>query len=287
MARDSTATLLLSSGEGGAAHAALQQAAGASSSIRLSQFLSNPQHFPAPKEKILLAITTEQKEAVATAAAAFLSLLQADGLLVVAIEGAEVAETFCALGRSFLYAGFISVDNNHLPSELLHSVEQQPAVHLGAWKRPKWAVGTSAPIGELTGALVDEDALIDSAESYKPIGKGRSDCASRPRACANCTCGRKEAEEAADKDAFKKQLESGAIRSSCGNCYLGDAFRCAGCPYKGLPAFRPGQKVDLSGEVHNATAAAAVGVLADARAAGVTVAKGSNKVTLASLDDDS
>jgi len=28
-------------------------------------------------------------------------------------------------------------------------------------------------------------------------------------------------------------------------CGLGDAFRCAGCPYRGLPAFEMGKKIEL------------------------------------------
>ena len=41
------------------------------------------------------------------------------------------------------------------------------------------------------------------------------------------------------------ELENGNTESSCGKCYLGDAFRCASCPYRGLPAFEKGDKVKL------------------------------------------
>ncbi|CDI79870.1 Anamorsin homolog, related [Eimeria acervulina] len=202
-----------------------------------------------------------------------------------------------------MYAGFLELRREEWPEPLVKAAAKREDVCVGVWRKPPWAVGASAPIGAsvaaaagtaagAAGSLIDEDSLVDPKETYTPLGKGRSDCASRPRACANCTCGRKEMEEKAEKEAFKKQLETGAVRSSCGNCYLGDAFRCAGCPYRGLPAFRPGEKVDLSAEGRAgaaaalAAAAAAAQTPGDAAAAGITVAKGTNKVVLSSLDDD-
>ena len=46
-------------------------------------------------------------------------------------------------------------------------------------------------------------------------------------------------------DKEKADLENGNTESACGKCYLGDAFRCATCPYRGVPAFEKGDKVKL------------------------------------------
>lgn len=109
--------------------------------------------------------------------------------------------------------------------------------------KPTWATGAATL---LPGAeRINEDELL--GEVPKPVGKGKSDCSTQPKACANCSCGRKELEDKLGADEAKAQLEQGKQRSSCGSCYLGDAFRCEGCPYRGLPAFKPGSKVELAG----------------------------------------
>uniref|UniRef100_A0A3B4F2K8 Anamorsin n=1 Tax=Pundamilia nyererei TaxID=303518 RepID=A0A3B4F2K8_9CICH len=95
--------------------------------------------------------------------------------------------------------------------------------------------------------LMDSDALLDEDDLKKPdpaslkapaCGEGAD---KKKKACKNCTCGLAEELEQESKGKQKTDLP----KSACGSCYLGDAFRCASCPYAGMPAFKPGEKIVL------------------------------------------
>ncbi|KAH7148592.1 cytokine-induced anti-apoptosis inhibitor 1, Fe-S biogenesis-domain-containing protein [Dactylonectria macrodidyma] len=114
--------------------------------------------------------------------------------------------------------------------------------------------------------LIDEDDLMTEEDLLRPINIP-AECQPKPgkrrRACKDCSCGlaeRIEAEDKAKRAEADKKLESVKLASddlaevdftvqgkvgSCGNCSLGDAFRCDGCPYIGLPPFKPGEEVRL------------------------------------------
>ena len=117
-----------------------------------------------------------------------------------------------------------------------------------------------------TGAdSIDEDALITeiSLENDEitmiQCGKTKQ---RRKKACKDCTCGLKEMEEQEIESRRLKQQQvikfseeelteidftiEGKKVGGCGSCALGDAFRCSGCPYLGLPAFKPGQPINLN-----------------------------------------
>ncbi|KAM4721848.1 anamorsin [Rhinophrynus dorsalis] len=96
--------------------------------------------------------------------------------------------------------------------------------------------------------LLDSDELLDQEDLKKPLPDSlrASGCGEgsekKRKACKNCTCGL--AEELEEEKA--KSTAPKTASSACGNCYLGDAFRCASCPYLGMPAFKPGEKVLLN-----------------------------------------
>ncbi|XP_026316885.1 anamorsin homolog [Hyposmocoma kahamanoa] len=125
-------------------------------------------------------------------------------------------------------------------------------------EKPKFEVGSKASLklgnkpavwkiddtieAAWTGAndteTIDADQLLDEDDLKKPDKESLRVCATtgKRKACADCSCGLAEELAGEKKDAPK---------SSCGSCYLGDAFRCATCPYLGMPAFKPGEKVKL------------------------------------------
>ncbi|KAK3377853.1 cytokine-induced anti-apoptosis inhibitor 1, Fe-S biogenesis-domain-containing protein [Podospora didyma] len=121
-------------------------------------------------------------------------------------------------------------------------------------------------------ALIDEDTLLTEEDLRRPVPLA-PECQPKPgkkrRACKDCTCGlaqKLEAEdkarrEKADKNLNTLKLTSGDLNEleldltvpgktgSCGNCALGDAFRCDGCPYVGLPPFKLGEEVMILNNV--------------------------------------
>ena len=83
--------------------------------------------------------------------------------------------------------------------------------------------------------IINEDDLITKVDqNMNTVTKkfcGETDGIKPPKPCANCTCGLKEVYEASlDKSKTEVAFEE-VPQSSCGKCYLGDAFRCASCPY--------------------------------------------------------
>ena len=93
---------------------------------------------------------------------------------------------------------------------------------------------------DLIDDLIDEDDLLSS---YDLLISGltipdkimKKDCKTSRKACKDCTCGRAD-----------EPLENKSKSSMCGNCYLGDGFRCNTCPSKGLPPFNPDEKVMIN-----------------------------------------
>ena len=95
-------------------------------------------------------------------------------------------------------------------------------------------------VDDLIDDLVDEDDLLSSYDLLMsgliiPDKISNKDCKTSRKACKDCTCGRAD-----------EPLENKSKSSMCGNCYLGDGFRCNTCPSKGLPPFNPDEKVMIN-----------------------------------------
>lgn len=124
-----------------------------------------------------------------------------------------------------------------------------------AKKQALWAI-TSSP----STPIIDAESLLTPEDRARPVPTCEPVNPAAPRrkkACKGCSCGLAELEEDERKNGKVVLLDgsqNGEARevnqtekerliqaakaapkatSSCGSCFLGDAFRCASCPYLG------------------------------------------------------
>ncbi|CAF0795602.1 unnamed protein product [Rotaria sp. Silwood1] len=195
----------------------------------------------------------------------FFRLLHPNGYLITHIEHIKQTQVV----DHFKMCGFSSCDPLDSNSSFLIENKNPDVKRRGSlWlcQKPSFDVGYSVPLrrtgislirqvsttggGKKTWTVEDDDDdiidtndLLDDKDRKKPDVKSY-DCGTKSsgdrKACKNCTCGL--AQEVEHEEHTKAQEN---VKSSCGNCYLGDAFRCTGCPARGLPPFKPGERVTL------------------------------------------
>ncbi|KAM3870703.1 anamorsin-B-like [Diretmus argenteus] len=124
---------------------------------------------------------------------------------------------------------------------------EKPALDPGA--AAMWALSAN-DMDDDDVDLVDSDALLDDDDLKKPDPASlRAPCGDgttkKKKACKDCSCGLAEELEQGTEGAKKTTQKKTEVKSACGSCYLGDAFRCASCPHMGKPAFKPGDKIKL------------------------------------------
>eukprot|EP00252_Welwitschia_mirabilis_P019934 TRINITY_DN4751_c0_g1_i1.p1 TRINITY_DN4751_c0_g1~~TRINITY_DN4751_c0_g1_i1.p1 ORF type:complete len:274 (+),score=52.75 TRINITY_DN4751_c0_g1_i1:105-926(+) len=168
----------------------------------------------------------------------------------------DLNEMKTAVERKLLLAGFIISEDVDVATDRF-----VPAAVRS--QKPTWEAGSSFAINNTEDVkhekglpvfqddvddLIDEDSLLTEEDLKKPSVPLGNDCEAGKtvrKACKNCTCGRAEMEVNQEKVLLTAdRLEN--PQSACGNCGLGDAFRCASCPYKGLPPFKLGEKIAIN-----------------------------------------
>jgi hypothetical protein len=170
----------------------------------------------------------------------------------------EIAEGLTSDLKEGLRAGGVSVSDEEVAKVSLACVmAKKPDYEVGASSQLSFSKSLSSnkvssetvKVWSLNAmdddiGLIDSDTLLEEEDLLKPDPEAlRSKCgpdSGRKKACKDCTCGMREQLESG------KEVAPRPITSSCGSCYLGDAFRCASCPYLGMPAFKPGDQIRLS-----------------------------------------
>lgn len=177
-----------------------------------------------------------------------------------------VGEAAASVKKALLLAGFVGITDGmfvdgaqgqHLcvtASKPQYAVGAKSSINLKPKAKAQQASWTLDPDND-DEELMDEDDLLTEEDKQRPAVVATDDCevGAGKKACKNCTCGRADAEAAVQKvDLSADMLEN--PQSACGSCGLGDAFRCSTCPYRGLPSFEMGKKIELGSDFLTADA---------------------------------
>lgn len=153
-----------------------------------------------------------------------------------------------ATRSNLLLSGFINIasleGNVFVGEKPNYEVGSAAKLSLGG-NKAKVAAVWKLDVDDEEDERIDADELLDEEDKVKPSAESLRVCGTtgKRKACKDCSCGLAEELESETKGATVQNSEQ---KSSCGSCYLGDAFRCATCPYLGMPAFKPGEKIQLS-----------------------------------------
>ncbi|VDN96068.1 unnamed protein product [Rodentolepis nana] len=181
------------------------------------------------------------------------------------IVDGDLAKTVESIRKSALFSGLVDIKFIECESGCVCFSASLP-YETGASAKLPWAKVDDNTVsddiwdaveGEEGASLVNTEELLTATDlappPVAPCGEptAASGGVKKKRACKNCTCGlaKLEAEEAA---AEAEKAATAGVKSSCGNCYLGDAFRCSSCPYRGLPPFKPGEQVVIPDDMLSA-----------------------------------
>ncbi|KAL3159070.1 hypothetical protein ABBQ32_011068 [Trebouxia sp. C0010 RCD-2024] len=186
------------------------------------------------------------------------------GLTVYEPANSPSTEATAQLKKALLLAGFVDSTDRGL-------VQTAQGQHVCVTaSKPQYAVGAKASItlkpkqqqkqmswtlaaDNDDDELLDEDELLTEEDRQRPAVLDDCEVGAGKKACKNCTCGRADAEAAVQKVDLSQDMIDNP-QSACGSCGLGDAFRCSTCPYRGLPSFEMGKKIELGSDFLTADA---------------------------------